>query len=154
MTFGLHSFQFIFSLSLFLILSACSPEDYNFEPPKGSTDIAITHFSYDKLVFEGEVFSYDMMILPGGKSSDWGFDRATHVVAASDIQDQITAEVKRVIIGTGLHGEGALDEGAKALLKELEAKGVSTHVLSTIDAAQLFNRSSKDGLLTFIHVRN
>ena len=154
MTFGRHAFQIIIPICIALVLSACSPEDYNYEPPEGSTGKAITHFSYDKLVYGGEDHSYDMMILPNGDSSDWGFDRSNHVVAASDIQDQITAEVKMVIIGTGLHGEGALDEGAKTLLKGLEAKGVSSHVLATIDAAKLFNASSKEGLLTFIHVRN
>ncbi|MCW9035840.1 MAG: Mth938-like domain-containing protein [Rhodospirillales bacterium] len=95
-----------------------------------------------------------MMILPDGKVTGWGFDRDTHAITSIDFEDRITEEVKTVIIGSGLHGEGFLDNDAAALVKELEAKGISIHLLPTIQAVNMFNASPKKGLLTFLHVRN
>jgi len=95
-----------------------------------------------------------VVILPEGKVTGWGFDRDTHIIAPSDLQDLITENVKTVIIGTGLHGEGFLDDEAAALVENLKAKGISFHLLPTIQAVNLFNESSKQGLLTFLHVRN
>lgn len=153
MTFERYNFQFILSIFIILILSSCS-KDVDYTPPEGKTEISITHFSYDKLVVDGKTYITDVIILPDGKITGWGFDRDTHIITSSDFQDLITKNVKTVIIGSGYHGDGFFDDNAKALVKKLESNGISIHFLPTSKAVNLYNASSKQGLLTFLHIRN
>ena len=152
MTFRRYTLQFILFICVVLILPACS-KDVDYVPPAGTTEMAITHYSYDKLVIDGNNYSFDLMILPEGKITGWEFNRDTHVIASSDFQDLITDKVKTVIIGSGYHGQGIFDDEAAELVNKLEAKGISIHLLPTSDAVNLFNASSKQGLLTFLHTR-
>jgi len=138
-------------MSLFLV--SCKNE-VNYSPPEGNMEIAITHFSYDKLVVDDEVYDLDVVILPNGKITSWGFDRETHRIRPDDLRNYITENTKTIIIGNGLHGEGFLDDEAQAYLKKLETNGKSVHFVDTIEAVNIFNKNPKDGLLTFIHVRN
>ncbi len=153
MRLGRQKFPIILTLCLVLALSACK-KGVDYTPPEGSTDMAITHFSYDNLVVDGEKFDIDVIILPNGKITSWAFDRDTHRITADDLRRPLTPETKTIIIGCGLHGEGFLDEDAVAFLQEMEAKGISTHFLDTIEAVNLFNQTPKEGVLAFLHVRN
>lgn len=141
-----------FLLCFCLLLAACSKE-VNYVPPEGSEEMAITHYSYDKLIVDGDLYDFDVVILPNGKVTGWAFDRDTHRISPADLEGYIVPEVTRVIIGAGLNGEGFLDEDARQFLNQLKAKGISTHFLDTIEAVNLFNGSPKENLVTFIHVR-
>ncbi|MCP3871204.1 MAG: hypothetical protein GY703_24510 [Gammaproteobacteria bacterium] len=153
MTFRRYIQNFVLFICVSLALSSCS-KDVDYVPPAGTTDMAITHFSYDKLVIDGEKYDIDLVILPGGRITGWGFDRSTHVIAPADIRSHITDEVNTVIIGSGYHGEGILDNEAAELVDQLGSQGISIHLLPTSDAVNLFNTSPKQGLLAFFHVRN
>lgn len=146
-----------FRVSLYIcvsfILASCSNE-VNYTPPAGSKDTAITHYSYDKIVIDGETHITDVIILPNGKVTSWGFDRETHRITPRDLQSHITEDVKTLIIGAGLHGEGFLDDDAALFVKERQAQGMTIHFVATIEAVNLFNSLPKKGILTFIHIRN
>lgn len=150
---GPNKLRLILCICMSIILASCSNE-VNYTAPEGSSDMAITHFSYDKLVIDDEIYDIDIIILPNSKITGWGFDRETHRIRPDDLLNHITEDVKTVIIGCGLHGEGFLDDEAVVFLKKLETKGLSIHFVDTIEAVNLFNTSSKEGLVTFLHVRN
>jgi len=139
-----YSFQLILSVFMVLILSSCS-KDVDYTPPAGTTEMVITHYSYDKLVIDGENHAIDLMIMPNGKITSWSFDRDTHRITPNDLQDHIIEDVKTIIIGSGYHGDGFLDDEALTLIKKLEVKGISVHFLPTSQAVNLF---------TFLHIRN
>ena len=153
MTFRRRTLKFILCICIITILSSCS-KDVDYVPPAGTTDTVITHYSYDKLVIDGNSYNIDLMILPGGKVTSWEFNRDTHVIAPKDFLNVITDKVKTVIIGSGYHGQGIFDDEAVELVNKFQAHGVSIQILPTSDAVNLFNASSKQGLLTFLHIRN
>ena len=130
-----------------LTIMSCS-NDINYTPPAGSTDTAITHYSFDKMAINGENHNYDLTILPGGKIQGWSHDRITHVIGPEDFKDLITDDIKSVIIGTGYQGLGYLNNKAEELIKELEAKGIPVHISLTREAVKVYNQSSKEGLLS------
>ncbi|MCP4283341.1 MAG: hypothetical protein GY792_02640 [Gammaproteobacteria bacterium] len=153
MVFRRYTSLFTLCICAILTLSSCS-KDVDYVPPAGTTGTVITHYSYDKLVIDGNSYSIDLMILPGGKVTSWEFNRDTHVIAPMDFQNMITDKVKTVIIGSGYHGQGIFDDEAVELVKKFQARGVFINLLPTSDAVNLFNASSKQGLLTFLHIRN
>ena len=153
MIFRRYTLQLILCIFTILILSSCS-KDVDYVPPAGTTDTVITHFSYDKIVIDGNSYNIDLMILPGGSITGWEFNRDTHVIAPNDFQNLITDDVRTVIIGSGYHGQGIFDDEAEDLVRKFGSKGISVNLLPTSDAVDLFNASSKQGLLTFLHIRN
>jgi len=153
MTFRRRTLKFTLCICIVTILSSCS-KDVDYVPPAGTTDAVISHYSYDKLVIDGNDYNIDLIILPGGTVTGWEFDRDTHVITPKAFQGLITDNVKTVIIGSGYHGQGILNDEAAELVKILEANGTSIDLLPTGDAVNLFNASSKKGLLTFLHIRN
>lgn len=144
--------RFVLSFCVVVGLSGCS-KDVDYTPPAGSSEMAITHYSYDKIIIDGETYDIDLMIRPDGKILSWNFDRDGHRVKPDDIRNYMSDEVKTVILGMGYNGEGFLDEDAVAYAKELEANGIAVHVLETSEAVNLFNASPKEGLLALIHIR-
>lgn len=144
--------KLILCTCIVLLLPSCS-KDVDYDPPAGSTELAITHYSYDKLIIDGRTHNIDLMILPGGKVTGWEFNRETHVIAPGDFQELITDEVSTVIIGSGYHGEGVFNDEAVELVNAYGSKGVSIQLLPTSDAVNLFNASPKQGLLTLLHIR-
>ncbi len=135
-----------------MILFSCS-KDVNYSAPQGNTDMAINHYSYDKITINNQKYETDLVILPGGQIKDWAFDRESHYLVPDDFKGLITADVQNIIIGRGYHSHANLTKEAQVFLDEINDKGIGVHFLSTTDAVNLFNASSKEGLLAFIHIR-
>ena len=74
------------------------------------------------------------------------------IPSIDDFKALITDDVKTVIIGTGYNGLASLTPKAKELFDQIRAKGIQVQVMPTSDAVELFNGSSKKGLLVCFHL--
>lgn len=152
MIFRRYALQIIFFFGIILCIAGCS-DDVNFTPPPSSDETAITHYSFGKMVIDGKDHVADLVILPGGKISYWGFDPDNnHIFSKGFIDDLITDKVKTIIIGTGYNGAASLNAEAKELVEQIRAKGIQVHIMPTSEAVKLFNASSKKGLLACFHL--
>ncbi len=134
-----------------VVLAACS-NNVDFIPPPGSTEIAITHYSFGKMIIDGQSHNGDLAILPEGKLHGWSFDYDSHEIIPENFKALITDEVKIVIIGTGYNGAAFLAAKAKEFVELIRAKGIQIHIMPTRNAVKLFNSTSKKGLLACFHL--
>jgi len=151
MTFLRCTLQIILCFCIILHIAACS-NDIDYTPPAGSTERAITHYSFGKMIIDGHKHNTDLAILPDGKVCSWSFDYDSHEIVPGDFKALITDDVKTVIIGTGYNGLASLTPKAKELFDQIRAKGIQVQVMPTSDAVKLFNGSSKKGLLVCFHL--
>jgi hypothetical protein len=144
--------NFMINASIIILAAACSTSDVDYTPPPGSTETAITHYSFGKMVIDGKTYRSDVAILPGGKVSRWSFELSSHEIWAEHLRDFVSDRVGTIIIGTGFGGRAALTAPARDMIDKLKAEGVVVHIDLTSDAVQLYNASPKKGLLAFFHL--
>jgi len=151
MTFLRFNLQIILCFCIILHIAACS-NNIDYTPPAGSTERAITHYSFGKMVVDGHENNTDLAILPDGKVCSWSFNYDSHEITPEDFKALITDDVKTFIIGTGYNGLASLTPRGEEFLKQIKTKGIQVQVMSTSDAVKLFNSSSKNGLLVCFHL--
>ena len=142
-------FQIFLYFLLTLVFLSCS-SDVDFTPPVGSTDVAITHYSFGKMTIDGKNYGYDLSISPKGKIQ--GFSIQDHEIDFQSIKNVITDDVKTLIIGNGYSSMAILPSDTLEFLEKLKIKGIEVHIVSTSEAVNLFNSLSKKGLLVFFHL--
>ena len=151
MTFYRCLLQIILCFCAILHLAACS-SNVDYTPPAGSTEIAITHYSFGRMVINGHEHNTDLAILPDGKVCSWSFNYDSHEIVPEDFKALITDDVKTFIIGTGYNGLASLSPEGKEFLEQIKAKGIQVRIMSSSDAVKLFNSSSKKELLVCFHL--
>jgi len=139
----------IICLFIGLTFFSCS-SDVDYTPPAGSTDTAITHYSFGKMTIDGKTHEYDLSICGEGKVQ--GFAVEDHQIDIHNIKRLVTGEIKTVIIGIGYSSMANLTSDTLRFVEKLKAKGIEVHVMSTGKAVNLFNSLSKNGLLAFFHL--
>lgn len=142
-------FQLFFCFLFTLVSLSCS-SDVDFTPPAGSTDMAITHYSFGKMTIDRENYEYDVCISSKGKIQ--GFSVQDHQINAQSIKNVITDDVKTLIIGNGYSSMAILSPDTLKYLEKLKTKAVEVHIVKTSQAVNLFNALSKKGLLAFFHL--
>lgn len=135
----------------FISLFSCS-RNVNYTAPPGSTETAINHYSYNTIVINDTPYNTDVVILPDGRIRDWPTESDAHDLAPENFMGLITDGVTGVIIGRGFHSQASLSEETRNFLRQVEAGGIPIHFLATTDAVNLYNKSSKEGLLAFVRV--
>ncbi len=146
------NFFLVAMLLIALLLASACDNSVNYRPPAGSTEIAITHYSFGKMTIDGKDYGGDLTILPGGEVKNWLIDLVSHILHPDDLAPLITERVKTVIIGTGNIGAVYLSDETQKLLDELRKKGIRIFVDKTGAAVKQFNATSKEGLLAFFHL--
>ena len=136
---------------LCLVLAGCSG-DVDYTPPAGSKEMAITHYSFGKIVVDGTEYTSDIVISPGRNISSWSFDTTSHMIEAGDIEKLVNRDVQTVIIGIGYNSAASFSTSALEFFDRLRAKGIEVFQLSTSKAVKRFNDSPKKGLLAFLHL--
>ncbi len=131
------------------LAAACSSsKEVNYTPPDGSAGPAINHFSFSKMIIDGQEFNeMDIAISSDGKVAPWQIG-TVHVVTPADIETLIGPSTRELIIGTGANGVSEVRADA---LAHANAKGVKVHVLDTAAAVKLFNTMPKEGLAAAFH---
>jgi len=143
--------QIIIFISFILNIAACS-NDVDYEPPSSNTGIAITHYSFGKMVIDGKDYNNDISISLEGKVKGWSFDYDSHLIEARDFKKLISGKVKTLIIGIGYHSAASLSSEAIAYIEQIKSKGIEVKVLSTSKAVKLFNASAKKGMIAYFHL--
>ncbi len=139
-------------MALTLLLVFACENTVKYEPPAGSTDTAITFYTFGKMTIDSKDYDGDLIILPGGAVKNWPIDLGTHMLGSDDIAPLITEGVKSIIIGTGNAGAVELSDEVQKLLDKLKTKGVGVFVGKSGSAVKQFNSISKEGLLAFFHL--
>lgn len=142
----------IICLSIIILAIACSSNDVDFTPPPGSTETAITHYSFGMMVIDGKTYESDLIIHPGGRVSRWSFELSTHEISAGDLKRYISDKVKILINGKGYEGAAYLSPSAMEMIEKLKSSGVVVHALTSSEAVVSFYSSDKEGLLAFFHL--
>ena len=141
-------------LGLIVVVSAaaCASKDIDYAPPPGSTEPAITHYSFGKMVIDGKTYQTNLAILPGGKVCRWPFEESRHEISPDHLKGFLSDQVKTIIIGQGYAGMAYLTSPARDMLEILESKGIRVHVMQSSKAVELYNATSKGGLVAFFHL--
>lgn len=134
-----------------LFVPACS-NDYNYEPPAGSNETAITHVSFGNMTIDGNKKMGDVSIRPGGKVATWLFDNDTHVITVDNLSSMVSEKIKILIIGLGYNSAADLDEKAKEYVEQLKKSGIEVHSLPTREAAEKFNALPKKEMAAIFHL--
>ena len=134
-----------------LLFFACS-NDVNYAPPPGSNETIITHYSFGRMVIDGQNHEGDLIVRPGISVNSWLFDTESHDVFPTDLEHLIDDSTTTLIIGTGYSGRANLTEETRTFINRLHAKGVEVHVLPTGEAVKRFNATPKKGLLACFHL--
>jgi hypothetical protein len=99
----------------------------------------ITHYSFGKIVIDGQAYTADVIIYPGRVYSPW-WRKEGHKLHIADLKDVITTNPEILIIGTGYSG---LMSVPQETLSYLEIQGIQTRIERTTRAVELFNEIQK-----------
>lgn len=100
----------------------------------------VEHYSFGKIVIDGNAYTSDVIIYPGRVEASW-WRREGHLLQAVDLADIIRAEPDILIIGTGYSGAMTVPEGT---LRFVRSKGIEILVDRTSKAVELYNSTKKD----------
>ncbi len=143
--------KILMSLHLVLVIAACS-NDVDYKPPVSSSEMAITHYSFGKMVIDGKNYDSDLSVSPQGAIKNWSFDYNSHLIEARNFKNLISGDVKTLILGIGYNSAASLSSDALAFIEKIKSKGIEVKILSTGKAVKLFNASAKKGLLAIFHL--
>ena len=91
-------------------------------------------YSFGRVVVDGEDQTLDLIVLPDRVVTNWR-RREGHSLALEDfagVEDELP---EKLILGTGAHGRL---RPPRAVIEELERRGIDTEVLSTGDAVRRY----------------
>jgi len=107
-----------------------------------SPKIMIDSYKFGNMVINGQSYSKDLIILPGGKIISPWWRKKGHRLVMADIAMLVEAKPDIIIIGTGKFG---LIKPAPQVSTDLRLLGIKTVVRPTKDAATQFNNCAKTG---------
>jgi hypothetical protein len=100
----------------------------------------IEHYSFGKIVIDGQTYTSDIIVYPGRVDTSW-WRRDGHYLQAVDLGDIIMAKPDMLIIGTGYSGVMTVPEETARFVA---AKGIELRVERTGKAVELYNNAKKD----------
>jgi hypothetical protein len=130
-----------------ILLIACA-SDVNYSPPESSKEMAITHYSFGKIIIDGKTFENDVAILPDKTIKRWRA-KVRHAIQLVDVKDLIDESSATLIIGIGANKRCDISND---IIDYAESKGVRLEVLDTYEAVRLFNTFPKEGLSACFHL--
>lgn len=148
----LNRFLVVLVLLIGLAFTTACGSSVNYTPPAGSTESAITHYSFGKMTVDGKDYDGDLVLLPNGEVKGWPIDLGTHMLQPDDLAPLLNEQIRTVIIGTGNAGAVELGDEMQKLLDDLRKKGVRIFVDNTVEAVKQFNATPKEGLLACFHL--
>ena len=94
----------------------------------------IEDYSFGRIVVDGEEHTRDLIVLPERVFSNW-WRRAGHSLAIEDFREVELELPEKLILGTGAHGRL---RPPRAVIEELERRGIDVEVLQTDDAVRRY----------------
>ena len=103
-------------------------------------EMKVDHYSWGKIVIDGNTYTSDVIIYPGRVDASW-WRKEGHTLHAEDLKEAIAANPEAVIIGTGALG---VMKVPKETITHLESRGIHVHIERTGKAVDLFHALQKE----------
>jgi hypothetical protein len=105
-------------------------------------------YSFGRLVVDGEEQTADVIVLPGRVLTNW-WRREGHSLALEDLAEVEEELPEKLILGTGAHGRL---EPPRAVIEELERRGIDVEVLHTGDAVRRYGELDEHRTAAALHL--
>lgn len=107
----------------------------------------VSHYTFGEIVIDGKKYTEDVVLYPDGSIALWPED--LHTMYKSDFTEIINSGVKVIIYGSGETGAAFMP---KKIVKLIESKGIELQIFETMDAIELYNKTSEQDLLAIFHL--
>jgi hypothetical protein len=109
----------------------------------------ITHYSFGKIVIEGETYTSDVIIYPDHVDSSWWREEG-HLLQKGDLKDIISSGITTAVIGTGYYSAMRVPEET---LDYLRSKDIETFIEDTKKAVKFYNEiSDRKPVIAALHL--
>jgi hypothetical protein len=108
----------------------------------------LTGYSFGRLDVDGRVETFDLIVLPDRVVRNW-WRREGHSLAMEDLAEVEDELPEKLILGIGAHGRLS---PPRAVLDELERRGVSVEVLRTDDAVRRYGELDEQRTAAALHL--
>jgi hypothetical protein len=105
-------------------------------------------YSFGRVVVDGEEQTLDLIVLPDRVVTNW-WRREGHSLAMEDLAEVEDELPERLILGTGAHGQL---HPPRAVIEELERRGVEVEVLHTDDAVRRYGELDERRTAAALHL--
>lgn len=100
----------------------------------------ISHYSFGKIIVEGETYTSDVIIFPEHVNSSW-WRLEGHLLQIPDLKEIIEEKPSVLIIGTGFYGTMRVPGETINYLKSF---GMDVYVHNSKEAVELYNKISSE----------
>lgn len=104
--------------------------------------VRIEELCFGRMKINGEDNSKDLKIVNGKVKKDWWRGQG-HLLCVEDIEDILDNSPEVLVVGAGMSGMMAIDDGLKLVLAE---KGIALVVAKTDMAAEKYNKLQSNGV--------
>jgi hypothetical protein len=101
--------------------------------------MVIESYSFGCIKIDGKTYTQDIIIYPGKVSSGW-WRKEGHSLCLEDIEGVLGQGPEWLIIGCGASG---VMQVPKAVIRDIESRGIKVLILNTEEACKQYNRLSK-----------
>lgn len=101
----------------------------------------ITHYSFGKIVVDGNEYTQDLIVFPNSIFPSW-WRKQGHSLCMEDLAEVLKNNVNILVVGTGAYERMSVPT---SLIEELRQKGIETFVRNTEKAVDLFNQLMDEG---------
>jgi hypothetical protein len=105
-------------------------------------------YSFGRIVVDGQEQTRDLIVLPERVVTDW-WRREGHSLALDDLREVEGELPEKLILGTGAHGRL---RPPRAVIEELERRGIDVEVLLTPDAVRRYSDSDERRTAAALHL--
>jgi hypothetical protein len=95
----------------------------------------IEHYSFGKIIIDGNTYTSDVIIYPDRIDSSW-WRQEGHHLRSTDLIDAISVKPDIIVLGTGYSGMMVVPDETVTLIK---SEGIDVQVERTGRAVELFN---------------
>jgi len=108
----------------------------------------LEHYSFGRLIVDGQEQTRDVIVLPGRVVNDW-WRLDGHSLALEDLDDVAGELPELLILGTGAHAQLRPDP---AVLEELERRGTRVECLPTEQAVRRYGELDERRTAAALHL--
>jgi hypothetical protein len=105
-------------------------------------------YSFGHLVVDGQEQTRDLIVLPDRVKTNW-WRREGHSLAIEDLDDVLDELPERLILGCGAQGQL---RPPRAVLDELEKRGIDVEVLHTAEAVRRYGELDEERTAAALHL--
>ena len=105
----------------------------------------ISSYKFGEMKIKDKTYTSDLIISPSGIKDNW-WRKEGHKLFLSDIEDYLTPDIKRLVIGCGAYGVLKVEREVEDFCK---SKNVEIFAKDTKKAVDIFNQSKEKTIGAF-----